>query len=199
MTRSFLRQRLGPLAALAVAALTLSACFVTSVNRVDGTGVDADPALIGTWRGLDEDGKIEKDVFLHVIAHKTGEGLGLALIDKDSFMIMDGTTVQAGPHRYLNTTFKDMPGTSNEDRALMGLHIVKYEVKGKALNLWLLDSIKVTDAVEDGKIKGKVEGTGMTKSVRLTASPEELNAFFSKPDASQFFQDKPASLVRFEN
>jgi hypothetical protein len=191
--------RIGALAALALMAATLTACFVTTVHPVDGSGVDADPALVGTWRGLDEDGKIEKDVFLHVIVHKTGEGLGLALIDKDSFMILDGTTVQAGPHHYLNTSFKDMPGMSQEDRALMGLHIVKYEVKGKRLNLWLLDSTKVTDAVEDGKIKGRVEGSGMTKSVQLTASSEELNAFFSKPDAAQYFQDKPAALVRFEN
>jgi hypothetical protein len=191
--------RLGALITLALTSLILSACFVTSDNRVDGTGPDADPALVGTWRGLDDEGKIEKDVFLHVIAHKTGEGLALALIDKDSFMILDGTTVQAGPHRYLNATFKDMPGTSKEDRALLGLHIVRYEVKGKTLRLWLLDSTKIPDAVEDGLIKGQIEGTGMTKSVRLTASSEELNAFFSKPDAAKYFQDKPASLVRFEN
>jgi hypothetical protein len=191
--------RVGAFLALLFVSLGLSGCFVTSVNRVDGTGVDADPAMVGTWRGLDEDGRIEKDVFLHVIAHKSGEGLGLALIDKDSFMLLDGTTVQAGPHRYLNATLKDMPGTSAEDRALLGLHIVKYEVKGKTLKLWLLDAQKITDAVEDGKIKGQVEGSGMSKSVRLTASSEELNAFFSKPGAAQYFQDKPASLVRFEN
>lgn len=191
--------RVSGFVALVVAALTLSGCFVTSANRVDGTGVDADPALVGTWRGVDEDGKIEKDVFLHVIAHKTGEGLGLALIDKDSFMILDGTTVQAGPHRYLNATLKEMAAVSAEDRALLGLHIVRYQVKGKSLKLWLLDAAKITDAVEDGMIKGQVEGSGMTKSVRLTASSEDLNAFFSRPDAAQYFQEKPASLVKFEN
>lgn len=191
--------RIGALAALIFAALTLSACFVTSVHRVDGSGVDADPTMIGTWRGLDEDGKIEKDVFLHVIAHKSGEGLGLALIDKSSFMILDGTTVQAGPHRYLNGTLKDLPGESNEDRALLGEHIIRYDIKGKTLRLWLLDATKITDAVEDGKIKGQVEGSGMSKSVRLTATSEELNAFFSKPDAVQYFQEKPATLVRFDN
>jgi hypothetical protein len=192
-------RRARALAAIMLAAVALSGCFVTSVNRVDGTGVDADPAMIGTWRGLDDDGKVDKSVFLHVIAHKTGEGLGLALIDKDSFMILDGTTVQAGPHRYLNATFKDMPGTSNEDRALMGLHIIRYEVRAKKLSLWLLDTREVTEAVESGAIKGQIEGSGMSKSVRLTASSEELTAFFSKPDAAKYFSKTPVSLVRFEN
>jgi hypothetical protein len=196
---SALFRRAGALAAMTLAALALSGCFVTSANRVDGKGPDADPAMVGTWRGLDEDGKIEKDVFLHVIAHKTGEGLGLALVDKDSFMILDGTTVQAGAHRYLNATFKDMPGTSDEDRALMGLHIIKYEIRGKTLSLWLLDPAKITDAVENGAIKGQTEGTGMSKSVRLTATSEELTAFFAKPDAARYFSQKPVSLIRFEN
>lgn len=199
MILTTLARRAGALAALTVAALTLSACFVTSVHRVDGTGVDADPALIGTWRGLDEDGKVEKDVFLHVIGHKSGEGLGLALIDKNSFMILDGTTVQAGPYRYLNATFKEIPGMTGEDRALLGLHIIKYEVKGRTLHLSLMDSTKVADAIEDGALKGKVEGSGLSRTVRLTASSEELNAFFSKPQSAQYFQDKPASLVRFDN
>lgn len=191
--------RIRALAVLAFAALTLSACFVVSNNRVDGTGVDADPALIGTWRGLDEDGKVEKGMFLHVIAHKSGEGLGLALIDDNSFMILDATTVQAGPYRYLNATIKDMPGTSDADRALLGLHIVRYEVKGKTLKLWLLSAPEVTRAVESGLLKGTTEGSGMSKTVRLTASSEELNAFFSKADSSQYFADKPATLVRFDN
>jgi hypothetical protein len=199
MLLTILARRAGALAALALSSLLLSACFVTSQNPVDGTGVDADPQLIGAWRGLDEDGKIEKGVFLHVIASKSGEGLGLALIDSNSFMILDGTTVQAGPHRFLNATLKDMPGTSDPDGALLGIHIIRYEVKGKILKLWLLSAAQITRAVEDGKLKGRVEGSGMSKTVRLTASSEELTAFFSKPDAMQYFPDKAASLVRFEN
>lgn len=199
MTLSALFHRVGAMAALTLAALTLSACFVTSVNRVDGSGADADPALIGTWRGLDSDGKIEKDVFLHVIAHKSGEGLGLALIDKDSFMILDATTVRAGPNRYLNATFKDMPGMSDDDRAVLGLHIIKYEVKGRIMSFRLMDSSEISDAIQSGKLKGTIEGSGMSKSVRLTATSEELTTFFSKPDAEKYFQDTAASLVKFEN
>jgi hypothetical protein len=194
-----LLSRLRALAVLTAAALTLSACFVISANRIDGSGPDADPALIGTWRGLNEDGTVEKDVFLHVIAHKTGEGLGLTMVDKDSTMLLDGTTVQAGPYRYLNATFKQISGASDDEALMLGLHIIRYEVKGKKLSLWLMDPAQVGDAIQNGKLKGTIEGSGMSKTVRLTASSEDLNAFFSKQDAAQYFQDKAVTLVRFEN
>lgn len=199
MTTSVLFQRAVTFSAMILAALTLSACFVISANRIDGSGPDADPVLIGTWRGLNEDGTVEKGVFLHVIAHKTGEGLGLTMVDKDSTMVLDGTTVQAGPYRYLNATFKKISGASDDETLMLGLHIIKYEVKGKTLSLWLMDPTEVADAIEDKKLKGTVEGSGMSKTVRLTASSEELNAFFSKPESAPYFQDTAASLVRFEN
>lgn len=199
MTLFPVRRGLGALAILAFAAVTLSACFVTSVHPVGGTGDDADPALAGHWRGLDEDGKVEKDLFFHIIAPKPGVGLRLAMIDKSSFMFLEGATVQAGPHRYLNATLKDITGSSEQDRAMLGLHLIRYEVKGRTLNLWLLDSTEVADAIASGLLKGNVKGSGMSKSVRLTATSEELTAFFSKPDAPKYFQEKPASLVRIDN
>jgi hypothetical protein len=72
-------------------------------------------------------------------------------------------------------------------------------VKGKKLSLWLMDPAQVGDAIQNGKLKGTIEGSGMSKTVRLTASSEDLNAFFSKQDAAQYFQDKAVTLVRFEN
>ncbi len=189
----------GKILLIVVAALGLSGCFVTSEHPVEGTGPDADPALAGAWRGLDEDGKPEPGVYMHGILNRNGEGVTLALIEKDDLMVVRGTTVKTGSNTILNGVLVPVPGLGkmdDDEKEALGYHILLYKVSKDRLSLYLLSHEVMADLVEGGKIKGKVQGSGASKSVRLTATPEELGAFFAAPDAQKYFQDKPVQLVR---
>lgn len=184
---------------LGIIAITVSACFVSSENRMNGSGPDVDPMILGAWHGVGVDGE-QENPYLHVIKAKSGEGMTLVLVEPDSLMVMSASSVQAGPYRYLNATIMPIPGIGDsepdKEKDVLGVHIVRYDLKGNRFRFWLLDAQNMAKAVESGKIKGTVSGSGPTRSARLTATPDELNAFFAKPEATQYFAEKPVVLTR---
>ena len=76
-----------------------------------------------------------------------------------------------------------------------GYLIGKYQFDGTdAVSVWFPENEALEQAVKSGKLPGttKVEG-GMT-DVRITATPEQWQAFLAKPPAGFF--DEPISFKR---
>jgi hypothetical protein len=180
---------------LIAASFVLSGCFVTSQNPVQGGGVDADPEILGLWRNIDNEGKPERN-YLHIIRNKDGEGVTILMVEEDKYMAIKATTVRIGANRFFNAMIVPQPDTPEEDKSVLGIHIVRYEVTRNTMRFQLMDNGALTKAVEAKILAGKIEGSGMTKSVRLTATTEELSAFLVKANLKEIFSPSESKLVR---
>jgi hypothetical protein len=173
-------------AGLALAAL-LAGCLPESEHPVAA----ADPAkndarLWGSWISEVEDGFMiahvfatEKDTLSISMAEHGVEGLG----EIETYDV-HVTNLPSGD--YLNVVT-----TGSEAGYLIG----KYQFDGTdAVSVWFPGNEALEQAVTSGKLPGttKVEG-GMT-DVRITASPEQWQAFLTKPPTGFF--DEPISFKR---
>jgi hypothetical protein len=173
-------------AGLALAAL-LAGCLPESEHPVAA----ADPAkndarLWGSWISEEEDGYMiahvfttEKDTLSISLAEHGVEGLG----EIETYDV-HVTNLPSGD--YINVVT-----TGSEAGYLIG----KYQFDGTdAVSVWFPSNAALEQAVTSGKLAGttKVEG-GMT-DVRITASPEQWQAFLAKPPAG--FYDEPISFKR---
>jgi hypothetical protein len=173
-------------AGLALATL-LSGCLPESEHPVAA----ADPAkndarLWGSWISEAEDGYMiahvfttEKDTLSISLAEHGVEGLG----EIETYDV-HVTNLPSGD--YLNVVT-----TGSEAGYLIG----KYQFDGTdAVSVWFPSNAALEQAVTSGKLPGttKVEG-GMT-DVRITASPEQWQAFLTKPPAGLY--DEPISFKR---
>jgi hypothetical protein len=173
-------------AGLALAVL-LAGCLPESEHPV----APADPAkndarLWGSWISEEEDGYIVAHVFateedkLRIATAEHGvEGLG----EIETYDV-HVTNLPSGD--YLNIVV-----TGSEAGYLIG----KYKFDGmNTVSVSLAANEALEQAVKSGKLAGttKVEG-GMT-DVRITASPEQWQAFLTKPPAGFF--DEPISFKR---
>ena len=173
-------------AGLALATL-LAGCLPESEHPVAA----ADPAkndarLWGAWISEEEDGYMiahvfttEKDTLSISLAEHGVEGLG----EIETYDV-HVSNVPSGD--YLNVVV-----TGSEAGYLIG----KYQFDGAdAVSVWFPSNAALEQAVTSGKLAGttKVEG-GMT-DVRITASPEQWQAFLAKPPAGFF--DEPISFKR---
>jgi hypothetical protein len=173
-------------AGLALAVL-LAGCLPESEHPVaaaDPTKNDA--RLWGSWISEEEDGYMiahvfatEKDTLSIAMAEHGVEGLG----EIETYDV-HVTNLPSGD--YLNVVT-----TGSEAGYLIG----KYQFDGTdAVSVWFPGNEALEQAVTSGKLPGttKVEG-GMT-DVRITASPEQWQAFLAKPPAG--FYDEPISFKR---
>lgn len=173
-------------AGLAVATL-LAGCLPESEHPVAAADpAKNDPRLWGSWISEEEDGYMiahvfaaEKDTLSIAMAEHGVEGLG----DIETYDV-HVTNLPSGD--YLNVVT-----TGSEAGYLIG----KYQFDGTdAVSVWFPSNAALEQAVTSGKLAGttKVEG-GMT-DVRITASPEQWQAFLTKPPAG--FYDEPISFKR---
>lgn len=191
-------RRLAALIAMSGAALALSGCLVIAQNGLPPDADGTDARLIGTWRSSAEDGE-EAGVYLHVLRDKTGTGMHMVLVDKDSFLAFEAVKSTAGKRTFLNVTALPLPGLMKDMPEALGVHIVLYEVKGTQVSLRLMSSASVTDAIEDGAIAGTIEGSGASRGAKLTASPAALKAWLAGDGADRYFAAKPTVLRRLAN
>ncbi len=180
-------------AAAAACVLLLAGCLpVTSKAPVGSTtGLGADPALFGTWKGHSVDSDNKDDGYFHFMKAKDGSITVAVVMAKggsdDGWSVFNAHTATLGANHYLNAveTFdKDAPAEGSLKDANIPL---LYTVKGRTLTLYLLDEDKAKAAVQAGEIAGTVE-PGENGDVVLTAEPAALDAFFAKPEAAKLFK-----------
>ena len=178
-------------AGFVLGALLLAACVPTSENPVLSKTGGSDPALIGTWRGKMEGGS---PVYMHFL--KTKEGGITALLVTEADKSDDGwawfeiVTAEVKDTRYISALWHLDDGKPVEDRE-KGYHLMRYEIRPDGtLQMFAVNEEKLTQAVKDGKVEGKIEGEGAATEVRLTASSEKLAKFLKRAKPADLF-DKP--------
>lgn len=155
----------------------------------DPAEADHDAALFGVWRGtFDGD-----EVYLHVGAGERGMTHAVLVEHKQrggapQVERYAAFPTRLGKLRLLNVRRTDEAG-AGRDYAIM-----KYQVDGKNLTLWMTSYAVVREDIKAGKLEGKA-GDGPLGETRITASSEELARYFEEGDARRLF-DKPLPFRR---
>jgi hypothetical protein len=175
----------------AAAALMLAGCLPVTTKTPVGTttGLKADPALYGTWKGYDPKGKDDTPIFFHFFKGKA-DRMQAAMVQAagakdDGITAFDITTASLGKNRFINAVITDDKGTP-ADAAAKSFPVL-YTLKGRTLTLYLVDEDKATEAVKTGKIKGTID-PGVGGDVTITEDAKELDALMAKPEAKNIFR-----------
>ena len=187
-------RRAASLALAVIAALTLTGCFVVAKNIPAGQA-QIDTRLIGTWRGLDDDGRKETEAFLSFQKYDDKRPLRLVWVEDKGYQIYDVITMRIANRNVFAATLTGPAEALKEKDMSAGHFIGFYDVAGDRLQFSLLDSEKIGKLIEQGKLKG-LRKPGKWEMATLTGSPQELAAFLASADALAAQMDEPAKLRR---
>lgn len=176
------------LAGLALAAMALLAgCIAESEHPIAASDpAKSDPRLWGSWLSEQEDGYM----VAHVFATEKG-GLQIALAEHDVEGIGKVDTYDAHATQLPSGDYLNVVVTGDEAGYVIG----KYQFDGTdKLMVWFPENDTLVQAVQGGKLAGTTKDEGGVTDVRITASPEQWQAFLAKAPA-EFFGE-PTSFTR---
>ena len=187
-------RRAAALAAIILTTLALTGCFVVTKNVPAGQPV-LDGRLIGTWRGLDDEGAKETEAFLSFQKYDDHKPLRLVWVEGKGYQLYDVITMRIANRNVFVATLTGPEEALKEKDMAAGHFIGFYELAGDSLRFWPLDSEKIGKLIQAGKLKGS-RGPGKWEMATLTGTPQELAAFLASPDALAAQIDEPAKLRR---
>jgi hypothetical protein len=178
----YARQTLARLAV--VAAVALGGCLAESEHPIAAADPDKnEPRLWGSWLSLEEDGYMIVHVFatddhrLRISVAEHGvEGIG-EVESYDAYV----TNLPSGD--YLNVVV-----TGDEAGYVIG----KYQFDGTdRVSVWFPQNETLVQAVKDHRLAGTIRAEGSGIDVRITATPEQWQAFLASAP-KEFFGDPTA-------
>lgn len=159
---------------VAICAL-LCACPELNNPVSDPAASSPDPALYGVWRSTQADGTV---TYLHI--GPGPQGMQCLAVghegDKVSVEQYDGFVSRIGRLELFNVIL------GKDDYTLL-----RYEVSGPKLTLWILSDRAVNEDVRAGRIAGEARYED-SSSPRLTASTEELARYVELSDEQRVFE-----------
>jgi len=172
-------------AAAAGLGLALAACVPEFETALEG-GSPADPALIGTWsaKATGEDTATLLDIAVK------GDGISLVMSDPkgdEQKIAFSGKTAEIGGVHYLSVTPDDADALG-AGGAKIGFMIFRYAPDSDGFKVWALDGEAVAKAINDGKLKGTVTGSGTDRSPRVTSSAAEVAVWIATADGQAAFK-----------
>lgn len=181
MTRAFA----GWLAA-AVLGLGLAACVPEFETPLTG-GDAADPALLGAWRADSAGG--DNPMLIDITAR---EG-GIAVVLRDpggstEKLAFTGRTAESGGVSYVSLTPDDARALGAGE-VKVGYIILRYVADGAGFRVSSLDAAALGKAVDSGRLKGTVTGSGPEAQAKISASADEVAAFLATPEGQAAFKD----------
>ena len=184
------------IALVLAAAVALSACYDTTTHPLGTTaGIKPDPALTGTWRGVNSDGK---PGYFHFLPQTDGSITVVIVEDgtgSNDWNVATITTTKLGPNRLMNARLVEGDGKPVTDQPA-GTVPVLYRIDAQGtLTLALPHEETLRAAVKAGRIKGH-NADGAYGDVTLTADPKTLDAFFAAPDTAKLFSEPFYTLHR---
>ena len=184
-------------AAAVLAAFVLTGCFVVSKNMPAGMDTKVDERLIGTWQGIDADGKEPDDVFLHFQKPEENAPLRLIWVEDRNYQVYEVTTGRAGNKNVFAAKIIHPLDKAAEDKLPLGYYLGFYEVaaNGTDITFRLLEAEKVGALIKKGVLKGNAPARKYDMA-ELTGSPAEIAKFLASPDAAAAVSDEPAHLRR---
>ena len=174
------------------AAVMLSGCYVTSQKLPASSGPVMDEKLVGSWHALNEDGKPE-DTFLHFISAGDKKPLALVVIDSRNWSTYAFTSLQIGKRQMFAAKQTGAMREKQEPNYILGF----YEVKGDTVEFSLINPDKMRDAIKAHEIKGRVD-KGQSDKVILSASPQELAAYFANTDMAKLVMEHMSKAQRIK-
>lgn len=182
-------------AAIFCAAVFLSGCFVVAKNAPTGSGPINDERLVGTWRGLDSDGKEDDETFMHFLRRDEKKPLQLVWVDDDTYRVIEFTTMRLGNKNVFSAKVEAPLEMLKEDDFPAGYYLGFYEVNGDEMSFNMLDSKKVAALIEKGVVKGVKPSKEYGITV-LNGSSADVSRFMASPEAASAVLDEPARLRR---
>jgi hypothetical protein len=188
--------RIAKFVALALAALSLSACVSLKEPIGTSVGFKNDPALEGLWVSHpDKDNAI---TWAHVILNDNDTMTVIGISprhdgQKAAWGTLEMTTVKLGANRYLNERETGDNGGPPKDASFAAGSSASayYRVAGDTLTIYMLNTDRVAKDVDAGRIAGIVhrdDKSDMVQSVEVTADGPALDAWLAKPDAPKLFE-----------
>jgi len=139
-------------------------------------------SLIGTWWGGEGDeisyvhiGQMESSAYLHVLCVQIDKKGSLERME------FSGHISSIAGNTYLNLTAINKQGAMNTDYLL-----VKYQQSGDTCHFALMSQKVTRQAIEKGRLRGKVKSNLWSSSVRITEGPEKLRQFVLNRDKELF-------------
>src|SRR5262245_19667591 len=220
MTRSKIGRAVAT-ATIAICAMSLASCQVKSKNPLsDPDRSRPDPALYGTWLVQDRETKKTEDangerafVFLgrateadhgHFPAGiMRGVAMGFTKERVRRPMEFHFFVTQLRNGNYMNV-FDEAPLYKKgyvewEKLAIKEYSLVKFRVSDDKLEIWSGQFTAVRDAIENGKLRGKVTKHWLLPSAELTDATPRLTEYLEMTGGRELFneeKDQPIVLIR---
>ncbi len=124
---------------------------------------------------------------------------GISLVMRDPTgsgeqLAFTGRTAEVNGVRYISLTPADSKLLGGGD-VKIGYLIFRYEAAGETYKVWALDTAAVAKAIESGKLKGTVTGSGTDTTPKVSASADEVAAFLSTDEGQAAFKNTEPSDV----
>jgi hypothetical protein len=174
--------------------LVLSACYPPTTSHPVGVAGKPDPALTGTWRGTNEDGK---PGYFHFLT--PSDGAITVLIAEggpkaEDWNVASVTASRLGANRFFNARLVSSNGKPEEGAPAGTVPILaKTDAKGQ-MSLFMMDETMVKAAITGGKIKGAI-GQGQMGDAVITADAATLDKFLQTPAGLALFA-KPFFVLK---
>ncbi len=185
------------------AALAASACLPVTTSAPIGTtqGFVIDSSLLGTWKGIAGGEKVAS--YFHFLPGHDGTIMAVVVTppsddDEGGWGAFALQTAKLGNNYFMNAQEVSDNGKVAGDTTAQAPTPLLYTIgdDGK-LTLYMLDEKATAAAIAAGKIAGKVE-PGNYGDVSITATPEDLDAFFQTPEGVALFKTPFAVLTKQE-
>lgn len=174
----------------------LSGCIPVFQNPVTPLkDAYVDRCLVGEWRSdPDQSGEeVEEDSMVLTISFKSDKVLNIygKQSDEEGEIIEEAyeghlSRIQSGT--FINLEPLNLFESSNEDADLsMKYVIIGYDITGDNLKLFHLNTSKVEEAIEQGRLSGEITTNKFGMSwVNVTASFDEVAAYFNRQKSDTF-------------
>ncbi|HYE60365.1 MAG TPA: hypothetical protein VD997_00080 [Phycisphaerales bacterium] len=170
-------------ALLVLAAMIVTGCSTPSLNALasDETVV-ADTGIVGTWEPVNEDGKEAEEYYVVSDAGEKTYTVKLVKEGEEKGMQFSMQLVKLGDHQFIDLTMtrtdRDEVGERFGTMAAPMHNFFRCKRNGDALQIWPLEHDALEKGLKDGTFKLGHAEHGKEKKVVLTASTEDLQAFF---------------------
>ena len=172
--------------------LILTGCGVYSQHPITPFNeTQIDQKLFGTWSWLEK----AESGYIHIGVDDESKRLKVLMVSMHengemSFMEFEGHSSSVGKNHYLNLKLMQ----PEEDRIDQYMFI-KYAITSNLLNIGLMDSEMIVNAIKNGTLKGKVQRDTFVTSAYLSEKGEMLQKFLLKHDKVLFPEMKALKKV----
>jgi hypothetical protein len=180
------------------AMLSLTGCFVASINVPKGTGPVADRRLVGSWQGIDDGdhNPTSDDVVLTFRMTTNAKPLRLTWQEGKKRLSYDVYTQKFGRHMGFAAKLTGPAEAQKEDETKGAFYLGYYEFTSSGgLMLYLLDKKKLSGLIASGKLKGSA-GKGENDIAILNGSAREVGRFLASAKGFAARSEDPAFLRR---